>query len=77
MAEGDFRGRPVCCGRCRARRFPRRETDYLLAVAVLRQYAAAPDARNLPDNCTAEPVTGFASCFRRCRSGAIGPGRIT
>ena len=44
-------GRRPCCGRCRARRcFHGRETDYLLAVAVLRQYAAAPDARHLPDN---------------------------
>jgi hypothetical protein len=57
MAEGDFRGAASVLRPLQGKTmFHGRETDYLLAVAVLRQYAAAPDARNLPDNFTAEPV---------------------
>jgi hypothetical protein len=41
-------------------RFHRRESDYLLAVAALRQYAAVPNARNLPPDFAVKPVDGLA-----------------
>ena len=50
-------GRPVCCGRCRTRRCStagKRTTCW--PWPCCGRYAAAPDARNLPDNFTAEPV---------------------